>query len=183
MLQNNQDVTHGFAYLVYPWDLRPAPTWVKQLSELHPDILCYNPSISVAQQQSHLLEELTVANPIGLSKEFTDRWKVPPEFFLPSGEAPLKWESSVLEESIWRDLYFLVRCDIVIADLTLSHFGDNAFELVAAASLERPIISISDRTHVPPQMRYLSKALVSTNVDDIVEAIGPYLTVRKRKAT
>lgn len=170
-----------FAYLIYPWDLRPAPTWVKQLMDLYPEVVFYNPSISIEQQLPRLREEPVIANPIGLPQEFINLWKLPPEILLPPNETPLKWESLILEESIWRDLYFLARCDVVVADLTLSHFGDNTFELIAAASLGKPIISVSDRTHVPPQMRYLSKALVSTNVDDIIEAVGPYFTVRKKR--
>ena len=153
-----------FVYCVYPWCLYPRPNWINALIPLLPQgVGYYDPNISIKQQIGRLGDIRECNLPPDLIGDFN----LPKEILLSPTEDLLKWESPLLHEQIWRDLYFLVRASVVFVDGNLMNLNDGAVELSIAHRLKKPIILLSDRVVISSQLRYLANFTITSGSPDL----------------
>lgn len=161
----------AFAFLSYPFAIQDQPQWMHSLS---PTVEVFDPAMSITAQAGKIsgLGEKSIPN------EVMTALGLPQLLLMSPGEDIVKWESSLISEQVWREAYFLVRSGVVVHAGDLPNLGDMTFVLILAKILSIPVITVSDRVTLPPQIKYISDVTVSSDLSKLLPLVKMYLQVR-----
>lgn len=159
--------TVPFVYLSYPYGLQSRPQWMAEIAASFP---CYDPDLPL---KKHLEEREYGVKEISI--ETVKAFNIPPFVMLPPSEDLLKTEEPFYNSQVWRDIYFLIRSDVVVVAADLLSLGDEVVILSLAFVLGKPIILVSDRANLPPQLRYIAEVVVPSVPGKFLPLIRYYL--------
>jgi len=177
----------SIVYISYPRNLGYVPSWwnILKQDDSMKLISCYDPGgnlMEVIQQDKEFAELL--AETVEIS---TELFKLPPQLregltaenlaMIETGDRRV-----LAKAEVWRDLYVLMRSDVVLADLNSLEIGSRTLEMVYAKLWGIPIIGVSDNMTNSPAHLSLLDVVVPSNIDNLVGMIGHKISER-RKAT
>jgi hypothetical protein len=147
-------------FLSYSWGLHQTPEWIHSLiSSLPPGVDYYDPKIPLKDQ----IGRINGLKEESLPEILLDAFSLPKEIMFSPHKDLFDWEGPILQPSVWRDLYFLIRSSVVVVDGNMPNLNDGVVELSLARFLKKPIILVSDRINTSPQVKYISNFITGSD--------------------
>lgn len=141
------------------------------MASLASEMEVFDPALSIPEQAGRISD----LSDRSIPQEVMTMFGLPQLLLMSPGEEILKWESPLSSEQVWRELYFLVRSKVVLHAGDLPNLGDMTVSLTLAKVLSIPVITVSDRVSLPPQIKYLSNVIVSSYTSKLLPVVKMFL--------
>lgn len=162
------------------------PPWITALSgELgRSNVQVYRPAVPLIEQlQNKALTEALERPPAPKFRALAEALQIDSDLFEPLQRAlPSLAEADVSEplvRSVRKDLFCLMRSDLVVCDLTSMSMGDQGHDILFARAGGLVVVGVTDRFQQPPALLRLLTALVApTSQAQLVNVILTMLPIQ-----
>lgn len=167
-----------FVFLSYVvTDQNQIAAWIPELvSRTEGDLIFYDPWRTVAEQLASplFMETLSRSSCAPRAAEHCDALKLDADLFkdpVSVGQRLQMSDTATTIDFAFKDLYVLLRCDLMLVDFSTPAQGSRSQEAMYAHLANIPIIGISSRFILHPWFMNVAKVIVKPDVSEIITQI------------